>query len=202
MKHFACMSLRHTPHWQRKRLHCRCLSRRTPAGWEPGGLWSCEVGSDGCAWKQTLWEVWTLSGRIPLVAFSILLSQVTAIFHGTWWKCPVLSLEKWNLPASLVENAKHGGTWSWVMTRKEGVKWNPAHRAVGGSALPLLLCGSSPGRELMPFGGEVVLRYWCLRISPWKRWLTAWSPQQISDLHKPSLCYTDLLSEQLAVRYM
>ena len=32
-----------------------------------------------------------LSGRIPLVAFSILLSQVTAVLHGAWWKCPVLT---------------------------------------------------------------------------------------------------------------
>lgn len=85
------------------------LPRRTPEGCEPGGLWPCGAGGDGCAWKRTLGEVWTPSGQIPLVTFSILLSQAAAIFHGTWWKCPVLSLEKWNLPASLVENAKHGG---------------------------------------------------------------------------------------------
>lgn len=111
---------------------------------------------------NTLWEIWMLSGRIPLVAFSILLSQVTTVLHGAWWKCPVLSLEKWNLPASLVENARLSGRWSWVTTRKKEVRWNLHTKLCEAQPFPCFSLAA-------PQAGSWYLleEKWCLDIDVW-----------------------------------
>ena len=141
-----------------------------------GGRWG--------VWLEpsALWRVWTSSGRAPRVPFSVLLSQVTAILHGAWQKCPG-SFSGGVEPARLL-----------IWGRQAWWRVELSHDWKGGTRVksytlscerlspsPPLLSGwlpasCSPGWGLKPSGGEGVHGYWHWRISRWERWLTAWSP--------------------------